>query len=136
MEILELPPSKILSFQEVQKSTEFNESRTISPNFGFTKNVYWVRFELKNNSNQRDWFIHVSYPLLDKIDFYESKDKDWNHVVTGDSYLFRERPLEEKVLSFQSNFYQKRIIHIIFVSKAKVQFSSQLQCTLMKGFSN
>ncbi|TGL72130.1 7TM diverse intracellular signaling domain-containing protein [Leptospira jelokensis] len=124
MEILELPPSKILSFQEVQKSTDFNESRTISPNFGFTKNVYWVRFELKNNSNQRDWFIHVSYPLLDKIDFYESKDKDWNHVVTGDSYLFRERPLEEKSFIFPIKLLPKKnnTYYFRFESEGTVQF--------------
>ncbi|TGL30054.1 transcriptional regulator, partial [Leptospira bourretii] len=108
MEILTLPPNENLTFEEVRKSNRFNESKSLSPNFGFTKNIYWVRFEVQNEANERDWFIHVSYPLLDKIDFYEQKDKTWKQTVTGDSYVFSQRPLEEKSFIFPVKLQTKK----------------------------
>lgn len=124
MEILTLPPNENLTFEEVRKSNRFNESRSLSPNFGFTKNIYWVRFELQNEANERDWFIHVSYPLLDKIDFYEQKDKTWKQTVTGDSYVFSQRPLEEKSFIFPVKLQTKKsnTYYFRFESEGTVQF--------------
>lgn len=124
MEILTLTSDNDLKFEEVRKSNLFAESKSLSPNFGFTKNVYWVRFELQNETKVRDWFIHVSYPLLDKIEFYEWNDKTWKEIITGDSYVFSQRPLEEKSFIFpiklgsqKNNKYYFR-----FESEGTVQF--------------
>ncbi|PJZ85572.1 7TM diverse intracellular signaling domain-containing protein [Leptospira harrisiae] len=124
MEILTLNPNENLTFDDVKKSEQFNESKSLSPNFGFTKNIYWVRFELQNESNERDWYIHVSYPLLDKINFYEQKDKVWKQIVTGDSYVFSQRPLEEKSFIFPIKLYSKKhnTYYFRFESEGTVQF--------------
>ncbi|MDF3818419.1 7TM diverse intracellular signaling domain-containing protein [Leptospira sp. 96542] len=124
MDILTLNPETKLSFEEVRKSSLFEESKSLSPNFGFTKNIYWVRFELQNDSNLRDWYIHVSYPLLDKIEFYEAKDKSWNQIITGDSYSFSKRPLDEKSFIFpiKLNPKRKNIYYFRFESEGTVQF--------------
>ncbi|MGE8845446.1 7TM diverse intracellular signaling domain-containing protein [Leptospira terpstrae] len=124
MEILTLTPDSDLSFEEVKKTNLFEESKSLSPNFGFTKNVYWVRFELHNESNERDWFIHVSYPLLDKIEFYELTDKSWKQIITGDSYVFSARPLEEKSFIFpvKLGLQKNKTYYFRFESEGTVQF--------------
>ncbi|MBM9548456.1 histidine kinase [Leptospira sp. 201903074] len=124
MEILTLTPDNNLSFEEVKKSNFFEESKSLSPNFGFTKNIYWVRFALQNDSNERDWFIHVSYPLLDKIEFYEWNEKTWKQVITGDSYVFSERPLEEKSFIFPVKLspQKNKSYYFRFESEGTVQF--------------
>lgn len=124
MEILTLTPDSDLSFEEVRKTNLFEESKSLSPNFGFTKNIYWVRFELHNESNERDWFIHVSYPLLDKIEFYELTDKSWKQIITGDSYVFSARPLEEKSFIFpiKLGLQKNKTYYFRFESEGTVQF--------------
>lgn len=124
MEILALTPDSDLSFEEVRKTNLFEESKSLSPNFGFTKNIYWVRFELHNESNERDWFIHVSYPLLDKIEFYELADKSWKQIITGDSYVFSARPLEEKSFIFpvKLGLQKNKTYYFRFESEGTVQF--------------
>ncbi|XDD48183.1 7TM diverse intracellular signaling domain-containing protein [Leptospira sp. WS39.C2] len=124
MEILSLSPDQVTNFEEVKKSNLFEESKSLSPNFGFTKNVYWVRFELYNDSKEKDWFIHLSYPLLDKIEFYEWNEKSWKKIITGDSYIFSNRPLEEKSFIFPVRLNSKKnhTYYFRFESEGTVQF--------------
>nr|WP_244935948.1 7TM diverse intracellular signaling domain-containing protein [Leptospira bouyouniensis] len=124
MEIFTHQPNENLTFEEVRKSKLFEESKSLSPNFGFTKNVYWVRFELYNDSKEKDWFIHLSYPLLDKIEFYEWNEKTWRKIITGDSYIFSQRPLDEKSFIFPVQIHSKKnpIYYFRFESEGTVQF--------------
>ncbi|TGM47984.1 transcriptional regulator [Leptospira biflexa] len=124
MEILSLSPETKISFEDVRKFKSFEESKSLSPNFGFTKNVYWVRFELYNESKEKDWFIHLSYPLLDKIEFYEGNETTWKKTITGDSYVFSQRPMEEKSFIFpiRINFKKNHTYYFRFESEGTVQF--------------
>ncbi|WP_226992887.1 7TM diverse intracellular signaling domain-containing protein [Leptospira biflexa] len=124
MEILSLSPETKISFEDVRKFKLFEESKSLSPNFGFTKNVYWVRFELYNESKEKDWFIHLSYPLLDKIEFYEGNETTWKKTITGDSYVFSQRPMEEKSFIFpiRINFKKNHTYYFRFESEGTVQF--------------
>ncbi|NQU63688.1 MAG: hypothetical protein HQ517_05320 [SAR324 cluster bacterium] len=39
-----------------------------TPNFGYTSNVYWLRFKIKNQSTEeKRWLLEVGYPLIDHI---------------------------------------------------------------------
>ncbi|MDX1960701.1 MAG: 7TM diverse intracellular signaling domain-containing protein [Leptospiraceae bacterium] len=99
MEILEDPSSE-LRFNDVLTSKNFTLSKVLVPNFGFTKTTYWAKFHLKNKSKQKKWFIHISYPLLDSIEFYSTKNQKWNKIKTGDTLSFDDRPMLERSFVF------------------------------------
>src|SRR5688500_16722271 len=41
-----------------------------APNFGFDRAVHWFRFDVTNDSHEKDWMMEVNYAPLDHIDFY------------------------------------------------------------------
>lgn len=117
------PVSK--SFEEVQSRGKFQESVQAIPNYGFTKDIFWVRFTLENRSKAKDWYLYLSYPLLDKIEFYE-KDPDgkWITHRAGDSYPFGERKFKDRSfvfpLSLEKN--KKYVYYFRFESEGTLEF--------------
>lgn len=67
--------SAALSLHDIMapvNAAHFERSRHATPNFGFTKSSYWLRFTIRNESRERDsWFLHIAYPLLDNITLYQ-----------------------------------------------------------------
>lgn len=39
------------------------------PNFGFTDNTCWVKFDVVNQSSNSSWYTLVNYPLLGEVEF-------------------------------------------------------------------
>ena len=90
------------SFEEIKSSTRFQESKQVIPNFGFTRDIFWLRFTLENQTAKKDWYLYLSYPLLDKIEFYE-KDAvtgKWRLIKVGDTYPFGSREFNDRSFVF------------------------------------
>ena len=68
-------PTGRLTLEEVMSplaASRFLDSSMKYPNFGFTTSSYWFRITLRNDSSIRNrWFLHIAYPLLDEISFYQ-----------------------------------------------------------------
>lgn len=75
-------------------SSDFFASQSDSPGFGFTSSVYWIRWTVLNQSvDNIEWFLEISYPLLDEIKLYvPAGEKDFSVVPAGDLALFADRP--------------------------------------------
>ncbi len=71
-----------------------------SLNKGFTHSTYWLKFAIKDNTQDQktqSWKLEATYPLLDYIDFYLiDQDKNIEHLKLGDTYLYQQRPVDHR----------------------------------------
>ncbi len=79
-------------------------------NFGYTKDVYWVRLIAENNTSDKtsenEWLLEIPYPLLDYISFYSPDDKGG---------------FVESKSGFKYPFYSREIKHTAFLFKIKLK---------------
>ncbi|MCG8673300.1 MAG: PAS domain S-box protein, partial [Pseudomonadales bacterium] len=94
-------------------------------NFGFSKSVYWFRFDIKNASNSDlELYVNIDYPLLDKIDFYTASNKEIiDQQSTGDLLPFNARPVEYPtfLLPFSLLKNQSKTVLLRVESKGSIQ---------------
>lgn len=65
-------------------------------NRSFSASVWWMRFQLQNQSDNRDWILEIGYPLLDHIHIYKVNPDDGHsmmELVLGDKQPFDNRPI-------------------------------------------
>lgn len=57
--------------------------------------VYWLRYQLKNTSEQRGRW-HIGYEWFVRIDFYQLDEEEQvsSHIVTGQMHPFYDRPVK------------------------------------------
>lgn len=64
---------------------------------GYTKDAYWLRFELdfQQQSENKDWILEIPFALLDYLDLYvPEKDGTLAKIAMGDRLPFEQRPLQ------------------------------------------
>lgn len=72
----------------------WQEGLSTTPNFGYSQSAYWLRFNLNNVQDARQWLLEISYPLLDDVQvFFLSRGVLLDSVQTGDGREFSFRPL-------------------------------------------
>lgn len=65
------------------------------PSFGYTSDIYWLKFELPERAADR--VVNISYSLLDYVDVYfVDSDARIVHQRVGDQLLFDDRPVRHK----------------------------------------
>ncbi|WP_167882068.1 7TM diverse intracellular signaling domain-containing protein [Leptospira semungkisensis] len=71
-------------------------------NFGITNFAYWVRIPIRNNSkNVRNWYLEVSHPVLDHVDFYSPETEGYSVKLSGDKVPFRKREINHRNFIFE-----------------------------------
>ena len=72
-----------------------------TPNFGFTKSTYWVRFTLKNTSrNALDLYLEQVYPLISSLTLFLPDGDGYAKTEIGHARPFKDRPVEHRSLMF------------------------------------
>ena len=75
--------------------------------FGFSSDNYWVRFALKNTSNNdKTYYLKTGRPVTDVINLYEIKPEIIK-FKNGDQNEFSERKVEHREIVFQLNLEPK-----------------------------
>lgn len=83
-------------------------------NFGFIDSPVWVQFSIKG-SDSPNWIIRLSYPLLDFLDIYITKNKKIiSESHTGDLRPFHNRTFNEPQFSHPIRI-EKDVIYQIFL---------------------
>ena len=113
------------TFEQIQAKT-FKPIKTNHIGLGFTKDALWVKFEIKNNSNQSlIRYLTLNKASLDSIALYEKKDKS---ILQLDPYIQKNIIHPSFDISFEPNetksFYLK--VHTISSSH---NFKLQLKDT-------
>lgn len=84
----------------------FKQVKSMIPNYGFTKSVYWVRFNLYNDSlNEFPKLLEIAFPLLDKVQLYtfsnqNSRNSLLQHEISGRDFSFKQRTIEHRNFVF------------------------------------
>ena len=67
-------PSGELTFQDVSSAAyqdQFTPSQVETPNFGFQKAAYWVRFRIQNQAEQNSsWVLELGFVNMHYVDLY------------------------------------------------------------------
>jgi signal transduction histidine kinase/CheY-like chemotaxis protein len=72
----------------------FTATQTPSVNYGYTRSVYWVRFQITNHAPQIDkWYLRLYFPNMQHLDFCTPtlKNTGFNCKRTGTYYPFSSR---------------------------------------------
>ncbi|MCB1179397.1 MAG: hypothetical protein KDK36_17580, partial [Leptospiraceae bacterium] len=72
----------------------FKKINSTSLNLGIIQGEFWLKYEIKNNSNNPDWIFEFDHPHIEKIEFYEfNKNNLINNLSTGNKF-----PLSSKII--------------------------------------
>lgn len=74
-----------------------------TPNFGYTRDTYWFKVTLRvaDPAQAGRYYYVIDYPVLDHIDFYLVSDGVVeSRYTTGDTYPYRQRPVESNKFVF------------------------------------
>ncbi|MFD1926643.1 ATP-binding protein [Sporosarcina siberiensis] len=95
---------KPLTIEDVV-SEKYSEQFVLAENVvqspGFSQTSTWLRIDVENQSNQRDWLLEVAYHLIYKIVLY-SEDESGLHEVyhTGSDFPFNQREIMHRNFVF------------------------------------
>ena len=71
-------------------------------NFGFTKDIYWVKFSVINRTERvKNLVFSIDYPLLRSIHFYAIKGASLEkEIITGEQEVFSSRDIKDRTYLF------------------------------------
>lgn len=119
-----------LTFSEVQKSNNFQNSTEDVPNLGISKSTHWVKFSIKNNLENRRLILQLQYPIIDEIEFYTpQKDGSYSKTISGELIGFENREINNQNYLFYLNIPNQET-HTYYM---KLKSGEQVQLPLLVG---
>lgn len=82
--------------QTANSSSQFVESQWETPNFGNTNSTYWVKMQIRNNSNNEKLYLELGTPMWDTCNMYEVGE-------SGPAYV--------ETISSSQSFFSRNIKH-------------------------
>lgn len=88
-------PAGELTVDTASRHPDWQISHVTALNFGFSPEVYWIRFSIRNSSHQPvDLIIETRFPFLDHLDFtLWAGQHPPKHQRLGDTLPFSSRPV-------------------------------------------
>ncbi|MBP9215872.1 MAG: response regulator, partial [Agitococcus sp.] len=87
-----------IQYEEKRGVNRWQKANGFISNYGFTKAAYWVKVDLNNHTDQKDWILHFEYPLMDVLQLYTPNAQNQYRLqyTTGDAYAFSQRPIKDR----------------------------------------
>ncbi|RLT93784.1 diguanylate cyclase [Ketobacter sp.] len=110
-----------------------------SLNFGYTDDVYWFRFKVKNTANStQSANIEIGYTVLDNVDVYvEQADRETLLYELGDKHPFHDRLVEHRnfvvPLNLEANSAATYYLRIQTTSSMQVPLFLWRDASLLKN---
>ena len=80
--------------------TSFKRNIKENINFGFTRSVYWLRFNFVYESDTfryNKWLLEIAYPLLNHVEVYLfTEDRLVEKIITGRQFPYNERIVKNR----------------------------------------
>lgn len=77
LEVFEDKTNK-LTAKEILTSAKFKPNDKVVPNFGVSESSFWLKFHIKNTSNENRLVLNLSYPNLDEAEL---------HIILSDTLI-------------------------------------------------
>jgi AraC-like DNA-binding protein len=123
-----------LTFDEIiQYSDGWKNVTSTMFNAGFSPKVYWLKQELENTTENKEWFLTLDNTRLDFVDFYLISDGVLQHLSSGD-----QRPLSGQLSSnptFKFHLPSKKSaqLYLRIQSESQVAFLPQIRSSFVYG---
>ncbi|MCB1838438.1 MAG: hybrid sensor histidine kinase/response regulator, partial [Alcanivoracaceae bacterium] len=105
------------------------------PNFGFTTDVCWVRFDLVRQSELTDWLLLLSYPMLGDVELLafrpDAPARPLVQYQTGADYTFSQRPYEYSEFIFPLNLESNQRTTVLL--RASGAYSVQIPLNIISS---
>lgn len=128
LEILEDKTGK-LTYDDVRNpkmESKWIKSQWDIPNYGYSDSIYWVRFEIKNESKTKDYILYFDYALTDYLDIYYQKDIETYHKGIGDMVPYYERDIDHRNLNFLLSDIETKIIYLSLKSQGNIVIPAKI----------
>lgn len=101
--------------------------------FGFTRSTIWVRFRIKNISNETlSMVLEEMHPVVDYLSlFIPEKNNDYREIKIGDRYPFSQRPILHKRLAFPLTLspHAEGLYYLKYASQGSINVSTTIRTT-------
>lgn len=94
----------ISSFKEIIKDTtlQFKTIESDNQSLGFTSDAYWIRFKLKNSSDeQKVYYLETARAITDEAKMFQILNSSVQSFISGDQVPFNERQVEHRSTVFK-----------------------------------
>jgi signal transduction histidine kinase/DNA-binding response OmpR family regulator len=103
-----------LSFEEVQQKTFISHQKQQFI-FPFSNHVFWVKFNLKNQSNENDWVLVWENAMVENLTFFIPNENGTFHQVKEGCLVYKNKNrFAENTVSVPFNTFDKNA-HIFYV---------------------
>lgn len=98
-------PTREITIEDVvsgEYADNFVQAQLVEQKPGFFEMGNWLRFEVENNSDNRDWFLELGFPLIYEIELYREVDGEIIQLFQGGArtYPFNEREINHRHFVF------------------------------------
>jgi signal transduction histidine kinase len=83
--------SGTLRLIDVMHNAGFSPSKDEVPNLGVTSNTWWVRFTIKNETEESSLLLEFGQPAVNDVQLYYLNDNKYEVQFSGDDYPFAFR---------------------------------------------
>ncbi|GGA63113.1 hypothetical protein GCM10011369_00520 [Neiella marina] len=98
-------PTGTLTFHDIllpRHQQKFSSFRPADINRGITSNHYWLKFNIRNDSNSpMVWLLTPETSYVDDLDLYVEQRGSWTHQFRSDQQPFSMRDLSYRLLNFR-----------------------------------
>ena len=109
-----------VSFEQIKniKAFQFSSMKVENMDFGFTTHNYWLRFQLKNTTDEElIYFFETARPITDVAELYVVKsNNETTKLISGDAVPFNKRSFNHRKTIFKitllPNEQQQFYLHI------------------------
>lgn len=76
-----------LSYQEALNSEGYVVSNSFVPNLGISSSTFWIKFTIKNNTNNEKLLLNLNQPTIDEVEFYSFNENGNVRIEKAGEYL-------------------------------------------------
>ena len=80
-----------MSYEEAVNMEGYKQSTDFVPNLGITKSAYWVKVNVRNETDENRFLLQLDQPLLDEVNFYCLDDGSLTIIELGEVKPFDDR---------------------------------------------
>jgi len=88
-------------FPNFPASAKFIRSEDETPNLGLSKSTYWIKFTVKNLSEEPKIFLELAYPMLHSCELYSLDSGKIDNKAILETYSFNEREVNHQSIVFK-----------------------------------
>ncbi|MFT9848075.1 7TM diverse intracellular signaling domain-containing protein [Aneurinibacillus sp. REN35] len=82
-------------------SNRFSPIDQTYPNFGYVSSAYWVRIQISNTSSEKEWWLEIAAPPIDRVTLYTpNRIGGFTAKTAGDIFPLQDKDIPHRNVVF------------------------------------